>query len=320
MTSFRSKFIIAIFAFTNMYHFTLSASHAENLGIIEPAPVQHLLKSEWNNGFYIGAMGGVSHTAGRVRADHSLKEFIDKDKRLINTGFFGEKYELLEILESIKKDNVNINTSTYHFGTTGATYSGVLGWGTSLSKADCFLNKIYLGLEGNIGGDTGNDTIHQYKYNNGDSTNPDYKINYKKGLFFALATRLGYKISPTSMVYTRFGMKKDRRKLQSVEANIHSGKNAYAYGSSYESSRNKIQFTTGIGAETFLTQLSETTDLNFGLQYDFTLRRKDRGAAVPILIQDKTKTATKHERAFVRKLNNHTFQIRLTAVIGGLNL
>ena len=310
------KFIFITFICISTYSPKIIASTGDQSVVIQSIKMEHLPKDQWNEGFYIGAMGGVSHTAGRVRADHSFKEYINIDQKIIDKihGY------LLQQLDSIKADTVTSTTSTYHFGTTGAIYSGVLGWGTSLSKADCFLNKIYLGLEGNIGGDTGNDTIHQYKYNNGDSTNPDYKINYKKGLFFALATRLGYKISPTSMVYTRFGMKKDRRKLQSVEANIHSGKNAYAYGSSYESSRNKIQFTTGIGAETFLTQLSETTDLNFGLQYDFTLRRKDRGAAVPILIQDKTKTATKHERAFVRKLNNHTFQIRLTAVIGGLNL
>lgn len=285
--------------------------------VVEPVAAVEMPEKPWNDGFYVGALTGISNTVGHVRSDASA------------TQFFNETNGTQDILIGQPHRETHVS----HFGTTGTTYSAVVGWGTSVGQWMDGMDKMYLGLEGTIGGDSGNDTINQfYNYNHVDSSDA-YRINYKKGLVWSVATRLGYKVTPTSMVYTRFGVKGTKEKLTFL--NLNTRKNAtanYQFGISnnkpYTNKKHNVEFTTGLGAEMLLTRLNDNADLNLGLQYDFTLGRKNKYATAAKL--EDTVNSVYNGRAgkgyavskgnFIKRLNTHTFQVRLTAVMGSFDM
>ena len=298
-------FVISLCLFTLSNTLKAEADHDLNQSEIYSA------EKTWNNGFYIGGMGGVTHIAGNVRVDNSETKYYRQGTNL-----------------GALKNGPKTTIITHHFGGTGGVYSAVLGWGTSLEKWSDIFKDAYLGLEMVVGNHSFNETLYRMHDQLPVDHTDNYKLDYKRGLFSSIAGRIGYKPTPTFMIYTRFGVQVTKEKIRAynlTDKNIFSFSLVNAKNNS--KSNHDTRFTAGLGTEMLLTPLSDKIDLNLGLQYDFTMGRKNTHAiecSQDVTITDNTGHSTDirncHNGGFVRKLDNHTFQLRLTAVMGSFDM
>jgi hypothetical protein len=148
----------------------------------------------------------------------------------------------------------------------GALYGIAGGWGTTTT------NSIYMGVEATIHNDTSNKN-NTYNFKANDSSGPwPYKGEYRRGIAYGIAPRVGMVFANTWLGYAKFGIEVSRDKAihQNLGGNIASppGGAAAKYPSSpsYSSgAKRKIVFVPGIGLEKAFGKILTRIEYNYNV-------------------------------------------------------
>jgi len=173
------------------------------------------------NGFYLGANAGVASTTS--------------------------KYQW---------NNTNTNTSghtTAALTTTGGA-SFQSGKNSNAGQAGLYagynmqMGQMVVGGEAYVSLDSTKKTLYDDTANAAD---PKFKVTLKRTMFYGLAARLGFIVSPSTMLYARFAVESGKWTLNSIAAptsvNLATGTNG---ANTVNGTKNGVYFAPGLGIET----------------------------------------------------------------------
>ncbi len=194
------------------------------------------------NGFYLGVQAGYTK--------RTVTDKVHQDSQTVGSSAAQPGF----INGSSKKRN------------SGFLYGLVGGWGTTVA------NSLYMGVEATLHNDTANkDNTYNFTGSDGSGAWP-YKDQYKRGIAFGLAPRVGVVVANTWLAYAKFGVEVSRDKAthQNIGGTISTppGTAAGNYPSSVvfnSGTKTKMVFVPGLGVEKAFGNILTRVEYNYNM-------------------------------------------------------
>ena len=180
------------------------------------------------NGFYLGANAGVANTTSK---------YDYKNVAANTTGTSRTSYASTgsNVFQSGKNSNA---------GQAGL-YAGY----------NMQMGQMVVGGEAYVSLDSTKKTLYDDTAN---AANPMFKVTLKRSVFYGLAARFGFVVSPSTMLYARLAAESGKWTMNSVAApsvaNSASAATASAGANTMNGTKNGIYFAPGLGIETVVAK------------------------------------------------------------------
>ena len=180
------------------------------------------------NGFYLGANAGVANTTSKYDGKNTAGTSANK----------------------------NLNTT---YSTSGNTFQS--GKNSNAGQAGLYtgynmqMGQMVVGGELYVSLDSTKKTLYDDTAN---TPNPQFNVKLKRTMFYGLAARFGFVVSPSTMLYARLAAESGKWTLNSIAApdtssNGNAGANTAA-SNNVSNSKNGVYFSPGLGIETVVAK------------------------------------------------------------------
>jgi len=179
------------------------------------------------NGFYLGANAGVASTTSEYNWTNT------------NTNSSGKS--------SISSSSSS--GSTFQSGKNSNAGQAGLYAGYNMQ-----VGQLVVGGEGYVSLDSTKKTLYDDTAN---AANPQFKSTLKRSMFYGLAARLGFVVSPSTMLYARLAAESGKWTLNSIatgDTGTTGNTNGVSAANNVSSSKNGVYFAPGLGIETVVAK------------------------------------------------------------------